>query len=170
MTSELCLFTADDVPDTGRSRAHRILTATEPVIELPALVRRGRAPQPITLQRAEQALRGLIKRCGALTVDVESSGYPVGHRHYQLRTVQLGNEAAAVVFDATHPPTPLQCASCWPPHPGYTKTCPAPEASEAASPPTPATSSSVRTSPASSYASPRRSPVTTTFAAWSSTT
>jgi len=25
----------------------------------------------------------------------------VGHQHYQLRTVQLGNEAAAVVFDAT---------------------------------------------------------------------
>jgi acetyl-CoA carboxylase carboxyltransferase component len=38
-----------------------------------------------------------------LTVDVETSGYPVGRRHYQMRTIQLGNEAAAVVFDATNP-------------------------------------------------------------------
>lgn len=103
MNTELCLFTADDVPSTGRSRAHRILAAIEPVIELPALVRRGREPQPLTLERSAQGLRGLIQRCGALTVDVETSSYPVGHRHYQLRTVQLGNEAAAVVFDATNP-------------------------------------------------------------------
>jgi len=97
------LFTADDMPDTGRSRAHRILAAIEPVIELPALVRRGNPPHPITLERAVQGLRGLIKRCGALTVDVETSGYPVGHRHYQLRTIQLGGATAVVVFDATSP-------------------------------------------------------------------
>jgi len=98
-----CLFTADDVPSTGRSKRHRILAAVEPVIELPALVRRGGKPQSISLERAAQGLRGVVKRCGALTVDVESSGYPVGHRHYQLRTIQLGGEAAAVVFDATDP-------------------------------------------------------------------
>jgi DNA polymerase I-like protein with 3'-5' exonuclease and polymerase domains len=101
MTAEACLFTADELPSTGRSRAHRILAAIEPVIELPALVRRGGQPQPISLDRAARGLRGLIARCGALTVDVETSGYPVGHRHYQLRTVQLGGEATAVVFDAT---------------------------------------------------------------------
>lgn len=103
MSTDACLFTADDVPDTGRSRAHRILAAVEPVIELPALMRRGAQPQPISLDRATQGLRGLIARCGALTVDVETSGYPVGHQHYQLRTIQLGGEAAAVVFDATNP-------------------------------------------------------------------
>ena len=103
MTAEACLFTVDELPSTGHSRAHRILAAIEPVIPLPALVRRGGQPQPISLDRAAQGLRGLIARCGALTVDVESSGYPVGHQHYQLRTIQLGGEAAAVVFDATDP-------------------------------------------------------------------
>ena len=103
MTTQPSLFTPDDVPNTGRSRAHRILAAIEPVIELPALVRRGHDPQSITLNRATRGLWGLIERCGGLTVDVKSSGYPVGPQHYQLRTIQLGNEAAAVVFDATDP-------------------------------------------------------------------
>src|SRR5437764_10590458 len=96
------LFDEAEVPP-GWARAHRILTAIEPPIPLPALVRRGGEPQPITLDRATRGLRGLIERSGALTVDVETSGYPVGHQHYQLRTVQLGGEAAAVVFDATDP-------------------------------------------------------------------
>lgn len=103
MTSEPCLFAADEVPSTGRSRAHRILAAVEQVIELPGVLRRGEQPRPISLDQAVQGLRGLIRRCGALTVDVETSGYPVGHRHYQLRTIQLGGEATAVVFDATQP-------------------------------------------------------------------
>ncbi|MGH3525754.1 MAG: DNA polymerase [Pseudonocardiaceae bacterium] len=97
-----CLIPGGDVPPS-RTRAHRILAASEPTIPLPAVVRRGDEPQPITLDRAARGLRGLIERSGALTVDVETSGYPVGHQHYQLRTIQLGNEAAAVVFDATHP-------------------------------------------------------------------
>lgn len=97
-----CLIPTGDVP-SGRTRAHRILAAIEPVIPLPALVRRGAEPAPITLDRAAEGLRGLIGRCSALTVDVETSGYPVGHQHYQLRTIQLGNDTAAVVFDATNP-------------------------------------------------------------------
>jgi len=65
MTTQPGLFTADDIPDTGRNRAHRILAAIEPVIPLPALVRRGHQPHPITLDRAAQGLPGLIKRAGA---------------------------------------------------------------------------------------------------------
>jgi len=103
MSPESCLFTVDDVPSTGRSKAHRILTAAEQVIELPGLVHRGGEPKAITLDRAIRGLRGLIRRSGGLTVDVEASGYPVGHQRYQLRTIQLGNETAAVVFDATNP-------------------------------------------------------------------
>lgn len=98
-----CLFTADDVTSTGQSKAHRILAAIAPVIELPALVYREDQPQPITLERATHVLWRLIQRSGALTVDVETTGFPLGHRHYRLRTVQLGNEAAVVVFDATDP-------------------------------------------------------------------
>lgn len=101
-TVDDCLIPSCDVPTT-RTRAHRVLAAIEPSIPLPALVRRGGQPQPITLDRATRGLQGLIERSGALTVDVETSGYPVGHQHYQLRTVQLGGEAAAVVFDATDP-------------------------------------------------------------------
>ncbi|MGH3867253.1 MAG: DNA polymerase [Pseudonocardiaceae bacterium] len=101
-TGDDFLIPTGDVP-SGRSRAHRILAAIEPSIPLPALVRRGGDPQPITLDRAARGLRGLIERSGALTVDVETSGYPVAHQHYQLRTVQLGSEAAAVVFNATDP-------------------------------------------------------------------
>ena len=59
-------------------------------------------------------LRGLLRRSGALTVDVKTSGFPVGHRHYPLRTVQLGNEAAAGVFDATNPNHRRWSVSCWP--------------------------------------------------------
>ncbi len=35
-----------------------------------------------------------------MCLDVETSGYPVGHKLYELRTIQLGGEHAAVVFDA----------------------------------------------------------------------
>ena len=38
-----------------------------------------------------------------LTVDVETTGYPIGHPDYALRTVQLGDENLAVVFDAKNP-------------------------------------------------------------------
>lgn len=38
-----------------------------------------------------------------LFIDCENSGYPLGHQLYELRTVQLGGEDAAVVFDAADP-------------------------------------------------------------------
>jgi ribonuclease D len=40
-------------------------------------------------------------------VDVEHSGYPIGHQAYRLRLVQLGNEGSAVVLD---PSDPMQAA------------------------------------------------------------
>ena len=39
----------------------------------------------------------------ALCLDVESTGYQLGHRHYGLRTIQLGGEGLAVVLDADDP-------------------------------------------------------------------
>jgi len=36
-------------------------------------------------------------------VDVETSGFPVGHVHYRLKTVQLGDEHVAFVFDVRDP-------------------------------------------------------------------
>ena len=38
-----------------------------------------------------------------LTVDVETTGYPIGHPDYALRTIQLGDENLAVVFGADDP-------------------------------------------------------------------
>lgn len=73
-------------------------------IELPALVRRTEAgawAQHLELADAAALLATLANR--AVTVDVETTGYPVGHRHYALRTVQLGNEIFAVVLDPSDP-------------------------------------------------------------------
>ncbi len=42
-------------------------------------------------------------RAGALTVDVETTGYAPGHADYALRTVQLGDEHTAVVLDPADP-------------------------------------------------------------------
>lgn len=67
-------------------------------------------PQPMLVTRAGEisattpaAAGALLLTGGALTVDVETSGYPVGHASYALRTVQLGDEHRAVVFDAANP-------------------------------------------------------------------
>lgn len=99
MTAD-CLFTAEEVP-AAPTRAHRVLTAAELSVPLPALMSRSDlTPRPVSLLDATQALIDVIKRRGALTADVETTGYPIGHQHYQLRTVQLGDEDVAVVFDA----------------------------------------------------------------------
>jgi hypothetical protein len=49
MTGELGLFPVDEVPP-GRTQAHRVLTATQQSVPLPAAVRRG--GQPVTLSLA----------------------------------------------------------------------------------------------------------------------
>jgi hypothetical protein len=99
---EDALFSAGDVPLVA-SRARRVLAAMEGSIRLPALVGRDLLPRAVSLSVAHREVSAALARCGALTVDVETTGYPVGHRNYQLRTVQLGDARTAVVFDATDP-------------------------------------------------------------------
>ena len=72
-------------------------------VPLPALVGRDGAIVAIDTVRAGAEVATAVARSGALTVDVETSGYPVGHADYALRTVQLGDEQAAVVLDAADP-------------------------------------------------------------------
>lgn len=96
-----CLIPAADVP-AGRSRAHRVLAATEPTVLLPAVVGRDLDPHPVTLAAAESLLRQITSRFGGLTVDIEHTGYPIGHPQHRLKTVQLGDDQTVVVFDATH--------------------------------------------------------------------
>ena len=66
-----------------------------PDVPLPAVVTRDGAVQPVSLEDAEAWLSGL----SPMTVDVETSGYPLGHELYELRLVQLGDEYGAVVLD-----------------------------------------------------------------------
>lgn len=69
-------------------------------IGLPAVATREGYVMPVTLEQAEAIVRTAVERAGALSVDCETSGYPVGHALYELRMVQLGDEQAGV---ALHP-------------------------------------------------------------------
>lgn len=108
VAEQTSLFTTEDIP-SGRTRKHRLLAAIEPSVPLPAVMHRSDlTPRAVSLLEATRLLAEVIKRSGALTVDVETTGYPLGHRHYQLRTVQLGDADTAVVFDATTYPRILR--------------------------------------------------------------
>lgn len=86
----------------AEERATAIREAAGEVLELPAVVDRAQNVLPVTPEQAAAVVRSGIEQSGALTVDVETSGYPVGHQLYELRSVQLGNIPAAAVF---HPVT-----------------------------------------------------------------
>lgn len=66
------------------------------MLSLPAVVTRDGQVLPCTVADAAVA----VNPARPLTVDVETTGYPPGHPDYALRTVQLGNENLAAVFDA----------------------------------------------------------------------
>jgi P4 family phage/plasmid primase-like protien len=82
----------------AEKEAARLAAAGE-CVPLPALVDRTGAITPVDAARAGSEIAQACARAGALTVDVETSGFPVGHPDYVLRTVQLGDEQAAVVLD-----------------------------------------------------------------------
>lgn len=90
--------TAADLRRAERARA--VAEAAGPIGTLPALVDRAGTITALTVSDTAQWLSQVS---GALTVDVETTGYPVGHEHYALRTIQLGTHAWAVVLDATDP-------------------------------------------------------------------
>jgi P4 family phage/plasmid primase-like protien len=82
--------------------AEAITAAQGEVLALPAVVDRAGHVIPVSLEQAGAVVRGAIARSGQLDVDVETSGYPVGHPLYELRSVQLGDSVACVVL---HPVT-----------------------------------------------------------------
>lgn len=86
----------------AEKEAARLAAAGENV-PLPAMVDRAGAITAIDPARAADEVAAAVARAGALTVDVETSGYPVGHPDFVLRTVQLGDEHAAVDFDPADP-------------------------------------------------------------------
>lgn len=68
-------------------------------VELPALVLRDGSVYSIELAHIPVLLEPYM---GGLSVDIENSGYDLGHELYELRTVQLGGEDAVVVLDAAN--------------------------------------------------------------------
>lgn len=83
----------------AEARQIALIEAAGPLLELPAFVRRGYAPVSVSSAEAVDAVLGVMREEGSLTVDCETSGYPIGYEHYRLRTVQLGGAMSAVVFD-----------------------------------------------------------------------
>ena len=73
-------------------------------IPLPALVDRDGTAESVPLQDAVTLIACAIEETRALTVDVETTGYPIGHQDYALRTVQLGHAHRAAVLDPADPP------------------------------------------------------------------
>ena len=68
------------------------------LVALPAIVDRSGRVIACTEAEARALVARAIARSTALTVDVETSGYPLGHRHYQLRLVQLGDDLEAALL------------------------------------------------------------------------
>jgi hypothetical protein len=82
------------------ARRAKVEAAEQGRTPLPAMVTRDGMVTPVYLNIAADLLRSCF---GALCLDVETTGYQLGHVNYGLRTIQLGNEHAAVVLDADDP-------------------------------------------------------------------
>lgn len=86
---------------TRRARAQAVVDAAGPLRTLPVLVDRS---GQIMERRGPIVLAELVRAIDtALTVDVETTGYPIGHADYALRTIQLGDSHGAMVLDASDP-------------------------------------------------------------------
>lgn len=86
----------------AQALADAITTASGELVRLPAVVTRDGAVSPIALGDIEQ-LAYVFGFGREATVDVETTGYPVGHADYALRTIQVGSDQLAVVLDAADP-------------------------------------------------------------------
>jgi len=84
-------------------RLAAIAEAAGATIELPAIVTRDGAVKAAPLDGVRELLELVSSAGQALTVDVEHTGYPVGHRDFALRTIQIGQHDFAIVLDAADP-------------------------------------------------------------------
>lgn len=82
----------------AQERQARISALAGPDVTLPAVVLRDGTVTEVGLAEATT-----LAALEVLTVDVETSGYPLGHELYELRLVQLGNEHYAVTLDPADP-------------------------------------------------------------------
>lgn len=83
---------------TEEKRLAAIAEAAGEHLEMPAVLTRDGQLAVIDLAAGDQLLETITSE-HALTVDVEHTGYPVGHRLHRLKSVQLGNEHFCVILD-----------------------------------------------------------------------
>lgn len=91
----------------AEEKAAKLAELSGELLELPVVVRRT-TPTPRHIEHVHVGpllIDAMEKSRGHLTVDVETSGYPIGHPLYALRTVQLGTRVLTVDLDA-------DCAVC----------------------------------------------------------
>lgn len=84
----------------AQARLDKIAAAEGPKVDLPAVVLRDKRVLHVSLADVPALLRPFL---GDMCLDVEHSGYDLGHRLYELRTIQLGGYPLAVVLDASDP-------------------------------------------------------------------
>ena len=113
----VCRSTGDPAQQ-GTPDPHRI----EPAIEQPAVVGRDLNPRPVTLAAAEALLRQVIDRFGGLTLDIEHTGYPIGHPQHRLKTVQLGDDLPSWCSTRPTRRIVMSSAHCWLRRPRCTRT------------------------------------------------
>jgi len=88
-----------DAAAKAQARLDAIAAAAGEILTLPVVVDAELHVIPTSVEQAAAVVRSAAGRTtGGITVDVETTGYPIGHVHYGLRTVQLGDEVAAAVF------------------------------------------------------------------------
>jgi hypothetical protein len=91
------------------ARLEKIAAAAGRIVQLPALVTPDGAVHEAGLTDVDALLASIStaaydgQGAGELTVDVETTGFWVGHRDFAMRTAQLGNEHFAVVLDTSRP-------------------------------------------------------------------
>ena len=85
----------------AEKRAAAIAEASGEPVQLPAVLTRDSVIRPCSIADADALLATITADAGDLTIDVENTGYPVGHTDYALRTVQLGNELFGIDLDPT---------------------------------------------------------------------
>lgn len=86
--------------ERAQAREEKIAALGGRLVQLPAIVLRD---QRIAEVSADTCRQWLETAYGELSVDVEHSGFPRGHKDYRLRLVQLGTAGFAAVLDPSDP-------------------------------------------------------------------
>lgn len=85
---------------SAASRVAKVAAAAGEFVGFPATVVRGHGPVGVSLSVAIERVRlSMARNAGHLDVDIESTGYPLGHQCHAVRMIQLGDDLEAIVLD-----------------------------------------------------------------------